>query len=526
MKDGLRILERNRLLYEYLLRSRVLEPQDRPGDEELLERIEALARFAWRNHTGYFADGRLENLLLEFCRPSHADEPPTEPCFSVLHVASELGQVGGHTRILFQMLRRSNDPRQAVVVTRQQREKIPDWFIAGIGSIPVITLDSGQTLVERAVALRRLREKSRLVMLYHHPWDSLPVLAFAQHGGGAVLLENHAHSWFWLGSSIADLVVSHSRFHTRFTQDNRPVRAVRHLPFTQLEELVQSVTPEQKQLARQQLAVPADCVCLISIGTAEKFVPNDDYNFYRTARKILARFPQVRLYIIGSEADPRHPVADERIHFLGYVADPITYYLAADICLDAMPQPSLGGTLYAALAGMACPLYKYGAGRVFNGCSFIDARRYQEYLGNPLDEATYLNRLDFLIANPQVRQEITADIRQRYLRRHNGKRLKQQLLHLFSLSGSMQHCPAPLPEGVCHRDVDSAEIAAASELQALPEALQYFDAYLSRLDKLRILALLLIRPAHIASVFQYCISHLAQRMTGLGFWRHSPQITN
>ncbi len=66
MSDGLRMLERNRLLYEYLLQSRILKPQDRPDTEELLERIEALARFAWRNHTGYFADGRLENLLLGF----------------------------------------------------------------------------------------------------------------------------------------------------------------------------------------------------------------------------------------------------------------------------------------------------------------------------------------------------------------------------------------------------------------------------------------------------------------------------
>ncbi len=435
--------------------------------------------------------------------------------FSVLHVATELGQVGGHTRILFQMLRRSNDPQQAVVVTRQQREKIPDWFIAGIGSTPVITLEPGQTLVERAATLRRLRERSRLVMLYHHPWDALPVIAFAQGGGGAVLLENHAHSWFWLGCSVADLVVSHSRFHTRFTRDNRPVRAVRHLPFTQLEELAPAVTPEQKQRARQQLAIPTDCVCLISIGTAEKFVPNGEYNFYRTARKILARFPQARLYIIGSEADPQYPVADERIRFLGYVSDPVSYYLAADICLDAMPQPSLGATLYAALVGMACPLYKYGAGRVFNGCSFIDARRYHEYLGDPLDEATYLNQLGFLIANPQVRQEITSEIRQRYLRRHNGKRLTQQLLRLFQLSGALPHCPAPLPDGICHKDIDSVEIAAASALQTLPEALQYFDAYLSRMDKLRILVRLLITPGHTSDVLLYCSRYLAHRAMGL-----------
>lgn len=505
-------LHRNNFFYNYFLENKILKQSGNLSAKELVDRIMFLARFAWRNHPGYYADGRIENMLFDFGLnlDQYADAAtaekkktgllPDRESISILHLATELYQVGGHTRILYQFIKRHDVENQVIVLTSQGKKKLPQWFVDGIGEIPVIILDELDSVFERAAVLRQIAGVSQKIMLYQHPWDAVPVIALSCKNGPPVLLENHAHSWFWLGASVADLVVSHTGFHTRFTQMMRPVKNIWYLPFTQLDDLQEITTRADKLRARKRLSIPADCICLITLGTAEKFIPNGDYNFYATAQKIVERFENVHLYVIGSTYDDRYPVSRDKIHFLGYQADPEDYYRAADICLDALPQPSLGATLYATLIGMACPMYKYGSGLVFNSRNFLDARLYEQHVGSPQNEKEYLEKLGFLIEHPEIRQQIAAEIRHEYVSLYSREQVVQNLARMFEATDRLEHAPAMIPDGEFRSDAESAEIADAGSVQDIHNSLLYFDCCFSLKDKAVVLARLFVNPVYRVEV--------------------------
>lgn len=62
MSKPMTTLERNKFFYDYFLNNKILGCINNLPSEALVERIMLLAKFAWRNHPGYFFDGRVENI--------------------------------------------------------------------------------------------------------------------------------------------------------------------------------------------------------------------------------------------------------------------------------------------------------------------------------------------------------------------------------------------------------------------------------------------------------------------------------
>lgn len=265
----------------------------------------------------------------------------------------------------------------------------------------------------------------------------------------------------------------------------------------------------------------------MTIGTLEKFIPNDQYNFYRTARKIMRRFDDVDLYVIGisenEELRNKYQLDAERVHLLGYIDDPTAYYKAADICLDALPQPSLGGTIYAALIGLACPLFKYGNSHVFNGMNLFTAALYRQHVGAVHSEQQYLEKLAFLIANPAIRISIASEIRAEYSAVSSKERLAATIKEALRDAQELRHQPHAIPDGFYFRDADSAEIADAGCCTAINDRMMPFDAYLGIRDKLAILAGLLLKPACVGAVLSFAgqalLRKVKARISSRGFSR-------
>jgi len=516
-ESSFKTLRRNHFLYEYFLRRRVLEAAD-SGPEALMERIGLLANFAWNNHTGYYYDGRMENLLLDYgsnleryADPSAvrsvADPWQKRDEYDTLHVATELCEVGGHTRVLYQFLKRNNERNAAVLLTKQTGEKIPRWFVEDLPDVPILPLGSAGSLFDRALILRRIAGRARKVILYHHPDDVVPIMAFADHRCPPVLLENHAHSWFWLGSSVADLVFTHSDFHKDLTIRTRPVKLVYNLTFTQLGDVDFSFAWESKEGAKRALGLAADETCIITIGTQSKFIPNRDYDFFKTAKKILQRWGKASIFIIGVPESltliRKYGLDPTRFHLLGPVEDPTRYYQAADICLDALPQPSLGGTAYAAIVGLACPLFKYGFSSIFNAVNFGKAPLCARYVCGLRDEKEYLDRLQFLMDNPEIRRGIAHEIRESYIGSCSDEALDQGVRELLARTESLQHGPGRIPDGLRHFDADSAEIASTSYFQNPSDLIRSFGKYLSMRDKLSIMLSLWPSRAYAGEVLRF-----------------------
>ena len=524
-------LARNNYFYNYFLNNKILNVKDELDDGELMERIMFLATFAWRNHPGYFFDGRLENIVFNYGKnlEKYVDEERTaydmknivsqNKEINLLHLATELGAVGGHTRVLYQLIKRNKEKNQIVVLTSQRLKNVPQWFIEGIGNTPVVVLSSINSLFERAFILRQMSRFSNKILLYHHPFDVVPVMAFANDTYPPVLLENHAHSWFWLGASIADMVFSHSSFHRDLTRKIRPVNNAYLLPVTQIDDVDLTFNKNDKASAKEKLHINPNTICIITVGTSDKFIPNVQYDFFKTAHKIIDRFDNVEIFIIGINNGANYHIATDKIHFLGPVSDPSDYYKAADICLDALPQPSLGATYYAALIGMACPLHKYGDSNIFNCKRLSESKLYEQYIGTPRNEIEYLDKLEFLINSPDIRIQIANEIRDEYSNAYSKESLGKYIEHMLKAAENLDHKPGTIPDGVYHQDADSAEIADAGFLQDLPSTLEYFNSYLSRLDKLIILMQLSIKRACTRDVLRLALNWIKNKSFGFYFRR-------
>ena len=509
MNKNRTLLRRNRFFYDYFLKNKILKVRGTLDDESLLDRILFLARFAWRNHGGYYADGRIEDILLQYGRALErlvdretaqkgldALLPPGDTP-STLHVATELGDIGGHTRILHQFFKRWEDTDQALVLTGQAVEDLPRWFVDDLPGLKIISLQSAGSLLERSYRLRGIACASKRVILYHHPFDVVPVIALSTDGCPPVCLFDHAHSWFWLGPSVADLVLAPSAFHRDFARKTRPVREVHHFSFTQIDDPDTAFGSEEKVEAKRSLGMSPDRVCIITVGTPEKFLPNSEYNFWRTANRILDRFENVELFVIGIHEDFRPErgchIESERAHFTGPLSDLTTYYKAADICLDALPQPSLGATFYSVLIGLACPLHKYGAAGILSAGAVIGSSLYERCVGTPRNEEEYLEKLEFLIRTPDIRLKIAEEIKTRHFPIRSREIIAENIAKMLRRVDRLSHKPGRIPAASYWNDANSVEIASMSSLQDLSSTIHHFQDYLTMDDKIAIISGLLIR---------------------------------
>lgn len=204
-----------------------------------------------------------------------------------------------------------------------------------------------------------------------------------------------------------------------------------------------------------------------------------------------------------------------RIHFLGFVTDPTGYYKAADICLDALPQPSLGATVISAIVGISCPLFKYGAASIFDIRNFIRFGLYDEHIGDLKSENEYLEKLEFLVNNPDIRLNIAADIRETYFRMSSREAIRRDINEMLELAGNMAHAPGRIPNGVYHDDADSVEIAGMSELQELSDAMYHFKKYFTLRDKIRLMLLLSAKPVYLMDILKLGAASSKSRMKAL-----------
>ena len=151
-----------------------------------------------------------------------------------LHVLTVSTPIGGHTALARRWIERNPMSQQhSVLLTGQAAEDAAPALAAAArasgGSVHSIASVRG--LIERAAALRRhAYEHADVVVLHVHPWDVLPVMAFAVAGGPRVLLMNHADHAFWIGCAVADQVVDFRDSGAQLSARFRAARDLARLP--------------------------------------------------------------------------------------------------------------------------------------------------------------------------------------------------------------------------------------------------------------------------------------------------------
>ena len=421
-------------IYEWLVK-RALSVSRENQMGEMLSRVKSAANFAATFHTGRFADGAIENLAhqagLELPERAGTNAIASSArnkgdLRRVLHVASHVVGIGGHTRMIYNWVRNDTTSRHALVITEQPKRAIPQWLheaISGSGG-SLIALPASLNSIEKAQSLREIsRQTADLVVLHHDGHDVVPVVAFSVKDCPPVAVLNHADHQFWLGSSVSDLVINLRSAAVEHTKARRFVCHNVVLPVP-LEDRVQH---ESRREVRRTLGIPEQQIMLLSVGRPEKFRPSGKYDFASTVGTILDSNPRAHMYVVGETysgiADHLRSAPHQRLHFVGAVEDPHPYRVAADVYLELFPFGSQTALLEAALCGLPvvrayAPLFPLLVANddTVNGL-----------ISTPVDEKDCVDRVTTLIQQPRLREALGSSLREGLLGTHSGEAWRRQL---------------------------------------------------------------------------------------------------
>lgn len=390
---------------------------------EAVAAAQVAANYAVFWHPGVFASQRLERAIaaigaaaLPFpvSAPAPApasDRPAGDAPLRVLHVATQVGEIGGHVRMMWRWISHDRANRHSVALTRQT-DRVPALLAAAVaasgGAIDCANGRIGGPLGWARALQRRLAEAD-LVVLHVHNQDVLPFLALAGMARRPkVVLLNHADHVFWLGAEFADLVVSTRLSGDALARDRRGIAAERSvtLPLC-LQPVARASTRAE---ARRALGLPDDALVLLTIARAVKFRRLGQADFPDALAPLLEADPRLHLVVVGpggavdwSRAEARAP---GRIHAFPETPETATFYEAADIYLDSFPFPSNTSLLEAGLRGV--PLVTrnpFGPGCEIMGADSIGL---DEVMIRTADAAALRAAIAALVADPARRAAIGA----------------------------------------------------------------------------------------------------------------------
>jgi glycosyltransferase involved in cell wall biosynthesis len=320
------------------------------------------ATIATHTHCGVFSSPRLEDILNAIGRQiapgDKGGKPRERGAFKrVLHVGSELSSVGGLTRMISRWITADGDRTSSVVLT-QHRGDVPEHLTEAVRRSGGELVRLNQSIGSRFDWARKLRQIGNahdVIILHIHCEDVIPVLAFADESGlPPVIFLNHADHLFWLGTSVADLVLNLRDAATDISIARRGVQADRNFL---LPTIVDSTTRLQsRDEAKAGLGLSPDTVLLLSVARRPKYRSIDGLSFADRHVKLLEKHPQARLVVVGSGEPDDWQAAkarvDGRITGLSEVPDPKRYFEAADIYVDSYPFVSSTSMMEAAGYGL------------------------------------------------------------------------------------------------------------------------------------------------------------------------------
>jgi len=447
-------LKANNEAYEWLVK-KTQTMESRVDAEAVLKNIAAAARFAAIFHPGRFADGAIENIAFEIGSKLESDAAEDgefllplarqENRRRILHVATDVLGIGGHTRMLYHWIQKDRGSCHSVLLLNQpETTPIPLWLSDAVKSNggELLVFPTLSKLSQKAKWLRETAKRiADLVVLHHCPFDVVPTVAFAVQDCPPVAVLNHADHLFWLGSSVADIVINLRTAGSKHTAERRFIKHNTILPIP----LVEPAEGLPRKQARLQFGMGEDQCMLLSVGRAEKYRPSGSFDFVATANKILDRQESAHMYVVGETLEGITPylnyVPHERLHFMGSIEDTSLYLMAADLYLESFPFGSNTALLEAAMRGLPvvpgyAPLFELmGA----NNDSLLDL------LCNPISEEEYLERIDALLRDSDQRSELGAKLRARLLLDHTGDGWLQKLNLMYEETDNLKHKPRSIP---------------------------------------------------------------------------------
>lgn len=284
----------------------------------------------------------------------------------LLHIATELYDIGGHTRVIMSFFEFLPSIKQTLYLTKNGQ--LPHIITKSIKSDRVIKCR--QSMVQCAQELRDIAVDYDMVILHIHNYDTMPVLAFgAGYVGPPIAFFDHSDHFPWIGTSAIDarLVFRKAAFRLHSARGIEAARNVM-MPLPASNEVVAyqqshhanaSSLAILKQTMRKKLGFAAETnqqVIMVAIASMYKF--GNDYNFANLILSALkqntnAHFIGVGLKEKWSEYFKKSNLNHTQFSLLENLNGiQITeYHIAADIHIDSFPFASLTSMLESLIAG-------------------------------------------------------------------------------------------------------------------------------------------------------------------------------
>ncbi|MFZ2029559.1 MAG: hypothetical protein WAU68_04565 [Vitreimonas sp.] len=327
------------------------------------------AHLALRPHAGFYFSKRLERLLADIGKQtspiSDYRRTPEQPIRRVLHVCTEIASVGG----LYNMVRHWIDAdatrAHSLALTRQRGPVVPlllESVAKSGGRVHQLNRRMGGQIAW-AQELRRLAREHDAVVLHTYSQDVIPLLAFQKaEERSPVLLLNHGDHLFWLGATIADVVINLRDAAQDLSIARRAIEPRRNV-MTPTIVAPKSRTHSRKE-AKRLLGLAPDSVFLFSAARGMKYRSVDGVSFADPHVDVLKAHPNAQLWVLGAgdPADWRAASAavEGRIKALPESPDTALMFEAADIYVDSFPFVSSTSMMEAARLGTPLVSRFYG----------------------------------------------------------------------------------------------------------------------------------------------------------------------
>lgn len=418
----------------------------------------------------YFSNERLEkalNTIAENISPARIYEKNAVEKKRWLHVLTQAYQTGGHTALCRRWIEidSSGDEHSLILTSQCEADSDPKLLEAvRIGGGNVIFLDTTENLTHRALTLKDHSATYDVIVLHIHMWDPIAAIAFGTAGGPPVLIVNHADHLYWMGVSVADLILNIRPSGEQLCELHRGCDRLGKLSIPLPIPPLLSQDDEgmrEKRSVREDLDIPSHAIIFLTIGSSYKFTPMAELSFFEASRKLLLAVPNSYLIAIGpSLKDDQWAVlkteTEGRVLAIGRRQDLSRYFEAADIYLEGFPFGSLTALLEAALAGLPIVLAPAECPLPFRSDDFALT------MAAPMNMDAYVAAAVKLAEDAEYRDTTARSLRQATVEWHCGAGWNAKLR---VLRASVTH-------GLEHR------IWPVSKILALPEApLRYWTIF-------------------------------------------------
>lgn len=298
-------------------------------------------QYATYNNTGYFTCSFLENFFVNYAQKIDIKNYNIDfKKNTFLHVLTTGYNTGGHTRVVERWIKqKKSEETHSVIILSPEIEELTELkniVLSQNGDF--INFDNSLVLSEKALKLREIALNYEYIILHTHMEDPTATIAFGtEKFTRPVLLYNHASHMFWIGKSIADLVLDIQNNDT-ITTIKRNIKNPIYLgiPFQQKE-----LQTKNKTEVRKKLGLPLDKKIIVSSGNRDKYKPICEDNFGDIINELITT--DTLFYLIGprdKDLKNLNIKKNKNIKCLGNINfdNGYTDYLAAaDLYIDSFP---------------------------------------------------------------------------------------------------------------------------------------------------------------------------------------------